>query len=280
MYTKKSSRCAKRLDGAVAVVTGAASGIGHALAHELHARGARLALIDSDGERLTEVTRTLGALALPLDVRDGAALADAAARVDRELGTPDLLFLNAGVAAVGPALDAPLDDVRWVFDVNVLGVLLGAQAFVPAMVSRGRGRVGVTASIAGLLPMPGMPVYGASKHALVGLAASMRIELAKTGVTVTTICPGQVRTGLHRATRYRNNGFRDLLERAPVRALGGDADHVARRALDATWEGAPTAVIGPERAFVWLHRWAPSAYLRVAATAARALGLIGNERAP
>jgi len=261
--------------GKNAVVTGAGSGIGLALARELSSRGARLALMDRDESALGRACDELGALPLPCDVRDDGAVADAAATVQRELGTVELLFANAGVATAGPTCSVPVDDDRWVLDVNVMGSIIVTRHFVPHMREAGRGRVTFTASIAGLVGAPGMAVYTASKFAVVGFAESLRVELHGTGVTVTTLCPGYVRTGLHHATRYHGAPYSELLERAP-RWAGLRPEQVARRGVDATLAGQAQVTLGIEKAGVWLRKVSPSAYASVAARASRAAGFFAE----
>ena len=267
----------KSLVGKSALVTGAASGIGLALARELAARGARLALMDCNEAALLEIADELDALPLVCDVRDDARVAEAAALVSRELGALDLLFANAGVAAIGPTCDVPIKDARWVLDVNVIGTLIVVRHFVPPMRRAGHGRVAFTASIAGLIGAPGMAAYTASKFAVVGLAESLRVELLSTGVTVTTICPGYVRTGLHRATRYHGEPFSGILDRAPG-WVGLSAEQVARRGVDATLAGDSQVTLGVEKAAVWLRRLSLSAYTTIAGRASRAAGLFDQER--
>lgn len=263
------------LVGACAVVTGAASGIGRALAEALAARGARLALIDVQAEELGRAARELGALGILADVRDEAAIAAAAARIEAELGPVELLFINAGVATVGPACQTPLTDVRWVLDTNAVGSIVVARSFVPRMVARRRGRVVFTASLAGLFGAPSMAGYSASKFAVVGFAESLRVELQPTGLTVTVVCPGYVRTGLHAATRYHHEGFRRFLDRAPER-LGLTPAQVAEATVAAACAGRPLLMLGPERVLVWLSRLWPGAYAALASRGARALGLLGS----
>lgn len=265
----------RELEGRVAVVTGAASGIGEALAHELARRGARLLLLDVAEERLAQVARGLGATAMPCDVRSNEDVRAAADRVAGWDDPPALLFVNAGVASVGPALTAPEDDVRWVFDVNVLGTMRVARAFAPAMMEAGSGGICFTASVAGLLGAPGMPVYSASKHAVVGFADALRVELLASGVTVTTLCPGFVRTGLHAATRYHEAGFARFLEAAPD-WLALRPEGVARAAVDATLEGSPQLAMGWERHAVGFSRRWPRLYARAASALGRRLGLVSG----
>lgn len=267
------------LRGRCAVVTGAASGIGRALAEELAARGASLALIDVNAPALERAAQPLSALAIAADVRDEPAIAAAARRIEAELGAVELLFINAGVATVGPACTTPIEDVRWVLEVNAVGSIIVARSFVPAMAARRGGHVAFTASLAGLIGAPGMSAYSASKFALMGFAEALRVELQGTNVSVTTVCPGYVRTGLHAATRYHHAGFRDFLDRAP-NLLGLTAPQVAAATIDAACAGQPLLTLGPERIFFWLSRISPRAYAALASRGARALGLFAREDAP
>jgi NADP-dependent 3-hydroxy acid dehydrogenase YdfG len=177
-----------------AVVTGAASGIGRALATRL-AGGARLVLADVQAPALAEVAVELGAVAVPTDVADWAAVeALAGAAPDAQL-----VCLNAGI--VGTVLGAPWEagPREWdrVLAVNVGGVVNGLRAFVPRLVASGRpGHILITASLAGLAAFPGGGVYGASKHAVVAIAEQTALALANTQVRVTVLCPALVRTAM------------------------------------------------------------------------------------
>jgi NADP-dependent 3-hydroxy acid dehydrogenase YdfG len=200
----------------VAVVTGAASGIGRALATRLAASGTRVVLADVDAAALADVAADLGATGVPTDVADRGAMVElASAAADAQL-----VCLNAGI--VGDALGAPweVDRHEWdaVFAVNVGGVLNGLQAFVPRMLASGRpGHVLITASLAGLATFPGGGAYGASKHAVVAVAEQAALALAGTAIGVTVLCPALVRTAM-----------------SPV---GDDPDDVAAEALAAVDQG-------------------------------------------
>lgn len=183
------------MDITSAVVTGAASGIGRALATRLRSAGAHVVLADSDAAALAEVAAELGAEAVPTDVSDpGAmdALAAAAPGVQ-------LVCLNAGI--VGKDLGAPwevsAEDWDNVFAVNVGGVTNGLRSFVPPMLAAGRpGHILITASLAGLVTFPTGGAYPASKHAVVAVAEQAALALADTPIGVTLLCPALVRTGM------------------------------------------------------------------------------------
>ena len=181
--------------GHVAVVTGAASGIGAALAARLAARGARLVLADVAREPLDRVAGRLGATALVTDVsrpEDVERLAEAAAGAR-------LACLNAGVTstAPGPVWEAPPDEWRRVLGVNLGGVVNGLRAFVPRLLAAGEpAGVLVTASLAGLATWPGGGPYAASKHAVVAVAEQAALALDGSPVRVTVLCPALVRSGM------------------------------------------------------------------------------------
>ena len=200
----------------VAVVTGGASGIGRAMADSFAGRGLTVVLADIEREALDVAVRELtesGATAVgaPMDVSDAGAVTVLAERVLTELGRVDVLCNNAGVVAPRrPLWEHTPDDWRWTLEVNLLGVANGIRAFVPAMIEAGRGHVVNTASIAGLTPIPGggNGAYSASKHAVVGLSETLRVELDEVApdVGVTVLCPGPVPSRIHESSRNRPAG--------------------------------------------------------------------------
>lgn len=177
-----------------AVVTGAASGIGRALAVRLSEAGTRLVLADLRAEPLAAVAVELNATAVPTDVSDLAAvqaLADAAADAD-------LVCLNAGiVGSLGDPWDISVAEWDAVFAVNVGGVLNGLRAFVPMLLASGRpANILITASLAGLAGFGGIGAYGPSKHAVVAIAEQAALALAGSAISVTVLCPSLVKTGM------------------------------------------------------------------------------------
>ncbi len=196
------------LDGRVAVVTGAAGGIGRALVDELLRAGCKVALADVDADALRATVAELRAddapvLGVETDVRFAAASERLRQETERELGPADVVCLNAGVSPSGRVIDTSEATWRWLFEVNVLGVVHGLRAFGPGLVERGRGHLVITASTAGLIPTPALGAYSATKHALVGLAGAARRELAASGVGVSLLCPANVRTRIHESERNR-----------------------------------------------------------------------------
>ncbi|NBC22925.1 MAG: SDR family NAD(P)-dependent oxidoreductase [Gammaproteobacteria bacterium] len=184
--------------GRVALITGAASGIGAAVARALGAAGARLALVDVNDAAGRALAEELDALYLHADVSRREDWQQALARCAETLGPPDFAHLNAGVMSVPadqapPAFeDLPERNLRRIVDVNLLGVAHGLQTLLPLM--RGRdGAVCVTASMVGLVPLPLDPMYAATKHALVGLVRSVAAT-SPAGLRINAICPGGVDT--------------------------------------------------------------------------------------
>jgi NAD(P)-dependent dehydrogenase (short-subunit alcohol dehydrogenase family) len=181
-----------------AVVTGAASGIGLALAQALLERGAQVWMADIDGQRVQQAATALGgkARAESLDVRDAAAVRRLIERVFTETGQLDFMFNNAGVGAAGEVRDFGPEHFDRLVDVNIRGVVNGVTAAYPLMVQQKHGHIVNTASLAGLVPVGLLTPYAMSKHAIVGLTGSLRLEAASHGVRVSAICPAAVDTPL------------------------------------------------------------------------------------
>ena len=199
------------LAGKAAFISGGASGIGLATAHALSREGMRVAIGDINPtalEQAAEGLRRAGADVCPvvLDVADPVSWSDAVGETERAFGLVQILCNNAGV---GPArsdvTEVPRQDWDWALRINLGGVFNGTQAFVGRMKAAGRGgHVVNTASILGLFPNGFHSAYVASKFAVVGLSESMRIELAPSGIGVSVLCPGFVRTPLrHTSQRLR-----------------------------------------------------------------------------
>jgi NADP-dependent 3-hydroxy acid dehydrogenase YdfG len=177
-------------EGKVAVVTGASRGIGAAVAHALHARGASIGLASRSGDDLG-LERSV---ALPTDVRERGqvqALVDATAE---RFGGIDLVVANAGVGAYGPLVELRADHLDEMIDTNVKGVLYVAAAAVPHLIARGGGDFVSVASEAGRRGLPNEAVYCASKFAQVGFTRALEHELRPHGIRCTNVCPGGVHT--------------------------------------------------------------------------------------
>ena len=227
--------------GAVALVTGGASGIGAGLGRELARRGAFVVLADRDGEDAqTEAARIAAAggraEGATLDVRDAAAVKALVTEVFARHGRLDYLFNNAGIAVGGEARELALEDWRDAVEVNLMGVVHGVQAAWPRMVGQGFGHVVNTASMAAFMATALAAPYGATKSATVGLSRALRVEGAALGLRVSVLCPGVVRTPILESGG-RHGRVRAFLDPELQKALWErtrpmDADAFARKSLD------------------------------------------------
>lgn len=222
----------EKLSGKVAVVTGAASGIGRALARHFAAEGMRLVIADIEEEPLESVAATLRdggseVEAAVFDVSEARALEALAERCVERFGGAHVLCNNAGVAAGGALWEVTLEDWNWIVGVNLFGVIHGIRAFLPRMLASGEeGHIVNTASIAGLVSPGFLGPYNVTKHAVVTLSETLHAELmasdAKVGVSV--LCPGWVQTRLHDSDRNRPGAAgapRDPDEEALRNIIGG-----------------------------------------------------------
>ncbi|MFD7095519.1 2,3-dihydro-2,3-dihydroxybenzoate dehydrogenase [Streptomyces xanthophaeus] len=213
-----------RLDGRVALVTGAARGIGEAVARTLAGLGATVAATDRSADTLTDLAHRLSLApagerpgrvhAYPLDVTDRAAVDRTVDRVGRELGPVDILVNVAGVLRTAPAAELTDEDWAQTFAVNVTGVFHTTRAVVGAMAQRGTGSIVTVASNAAGIPRTRMAAYAASKAASVMFTKCVGLEYAGSGVRCNTVCPGSTDTPMQRAL------WTD--PQAPQRVLDGD----------------------------------------------------------
>jgi short-subunit dehydrogenase len=202
----------KNLNGKVAAVTGAGSGIGRALAINLAQNGCHLALSDVNEAGLEETKALLKQYAVnittqKLDVSDKDAFYAWADQVVADHGKANLVFNNAGVALAGTVGDLSIEDYKWIMDINFYGVLYGTKAFLPHMENAGEGHIVNISSIFGLASQPLMSGYNASKFAVRGLTESLRQDLDIAGSCVSTTCvhPGGIKTNIAQSTRFNEN---------------------------------------------------------------------------
>ncbi len=185
------------LDGKVALVTGAASGIGRATSELLAERGARVCVVDRDTAGGGAVADAIGGIFVAADCGDTTDVDAAFARCEADLGGVDIAYLNAGIA-IGVADITALDDETYhrIQRVNVDGVVYGARAAVRAMKRRGGGAIVATSSLAGIIAFPTDPVYDGGKHFVVGFVRSLAPTLEPLGITINTVNPGITDTNI------------------------------------------------------------------------------------
>jgi len=206
--------------GKVAVVTGASRGIGAAIAHALHDRGASLGLASRSGDDLG-LERAVG---LPTDVRDRDQVRRLVDATVERFGGLDIVVANAGVGAYGPLADLRADHLDEMIDTNVKGVIYAVQAAIPHLIARGAGDVVSVASEAGRRGLPNEAVYCASKFAQVGLTRALDHELRPHGIRCTNVCPGGVHTDF--AIGDERGRTEDMPELAGMMTAGDVAEAV------------------------------------------------------
>lgn len=258
---------ARPLAGKNAVVTGGASGIGRATAELFAEKGAKLHLVDRNAELLAQTASELRARGTTVrthgvDVSDPAAVEKLASAVFAEDGAVDILHNNAGMGVGGPFTELTLEDIQRTVNVNLLGVAYGFHYFLPRMRKQGRpGHVVSTASGAGLVPIPMLAIYSASKHGVVALTEAVQAELAGEDVTFSVVCPGVIDT--------------PILRNSPQRGARMDVDRIERLAkkfaasprtvAEAVWHSYETkeVVVIAAPLFVnpawWIRRLSPRA---------------------
>ncbi|HSO75211.1 MAG TPA: SDR family NAD(P)-dependent oxidoreductase, partial [Blastocatellia bacterium] len=221
----------------VAIVTGAASGIGRALCEELSRNGAILVLADINTEGIqrfaSDLTRSgCRASAAHLDVSRQEEVQSLVDRVVAEHGRLDYMFNNAGIGVAGEVRDLSIDHWRRIVDINVWGVIYGTTSAYSVMVRQGFGHIVNTASLAGLIGYPTMTPYTTTKYAVVGLSTSLRAEARGLGVKVTAVCPGFIQTGIFDSSTTVRVSMADLVAQLPFKPIGaGKAAQVILRGV-------------------------------------------------
>jgi NAD(P)-dependent dehydrogenase (short-subunit alcohol dehydrogenase family) len=205
--------------------------------------------------------------AVELDVRDYPSFEHAAAEVMKRSGRIDYLFNNAGIDVVGEIDSYTLDDWNDVFDVNLRGVVHGIQAVYPIMIGQRSGHIVNTASLGGLVATPAHAAYSATKHAVVGLSKTLRVEAERHGVKVSILCPGAIRTAILTGGKYgrlpANADVAEIMKKIwePLRPMASDV--FAERALRAVLRGDAIVVLPHKYRAAWyLERLSPALSMR------------------
>jgi 3alpha(or 20beta)-hydroxysteroid dehydrogenase len=222
-----------RLDGKVAIITGAAGGIGAASARRFAAEGASLLLTDADSSGASQLAQELGGRAISRahDVTSESGWGAVAASALEAYGRVDILLNNAGVFLAAPLLETTLEDFQRVIQVNTVGVFLGMRALAPSMSAQRAGSIINVSSVAGLGGSPYLTAYAASKWAVRGMTKVVAKELAPFGVRVNSLHPGQIDTDMNARQREKTPELIDKLIRAIPMQRIGTPEEVADAAL-------------------------------------------------
>ncbi|MEO7246810.1 MAG: SDR family oxidoreductase, partial [Novosphingobium sp.] len=223
------------ISGKAAVVTGGGSGIGMGLAIELARQGARVGVADinlANARKVADAIAVAGgeAVALECDVCERPAIAAMRDAATAALGPVQLLFANAGATSFTPLIEMSDEDVDWIVQVNLMGVMNTTRAFLPGMIAAGGGHICATASMAGLLPgwMPVHVTYSAAKMGIIGMMMNLSIEMRAHNVFTTSYCPGGVASGMKANNgAYRPGKFGGPEAVGEVQFSGGDTTHSA-----------------------------------------------------
>jgi NAD(P)-dependent dehydrogenase (short-subunit alcohol dehydrogenase family) len=236
------------LRGKVAVITGGASGIGRALAEGFAAEGMKVVLADLDEQRLRDVEVALseaGTEVLPVvcDTSSEAAMQSLAEATLARFGAAHVLCNNAGVVGKGDAWSGPFSVWEWVVGINLYGVIHGIRSFLPIMHDQGEGHIVNTASMAGLMALPGAAMYNVTKTGVVALSEGLYLELKASGspVRVSALCPGFVKTNLLKGQRWDERlGAEPEPSRSPI------AQMIDTMLADGVEAGIPAAEVAAQ----------------------------------
>ena len=257
-------------------ITGAGSGFGEALAHRYAGAGYRVAVTDIDGERAEKVHAAVSSaggrgFAQQLDVTSGPDWDALYQQIMTEWGGLEILVNNAGVAAAGRLEDTPIEDWKWVLEIDLMGVVRGCHRFLPIMREQRHGKVVNFASFAGMVPVPEVSAYATAKSGVVALSEQLRVDLDRSGVNVTLVCPAYVQTRLLETFRSQDERHRETAERWMSRS-GVTAEKVADQVYKAVEKDEFLVLTHRETRWLWrMKRWFPERFYRTMVKIARKL---------
>lgn len=244
-------------------ITGASSGIGEALAHEMASQGARLVLSARRQDELErvrdEIERSDEHLVLPLDLTEEETHAGAVNQVLDRFSRVDVMVHNGGISQRSLVKDTSFEVDRRILEVDYLGTVSLTKALLPSMLERGEGRFVVVSSLVGYVATPYRSAYSAAKHALHGFFEALRAELYDDGIRVTMACPGYVRTRVSHNALTGDGSPQGTMDRA--QAQGMDPKDCARRIARTVAQGKAEVYVGGwEKYSVYIRRWCPPLY--------------------
>lgn len=264
----------ERFQDSVVAITGAASGIGRALAVEVAARGADVAISDIDEEGLAEAAdqaRRKGAevLTTTVDVADREAVHQWADEVVEHFGRVNVIVNNAGVSVTAAIDELSYEDFEWLMDINFWGVVYGTKAFLPYLRAADKGHIVNISSVFGIIGHPSQAAYNAAKFAVRGFTESVRaeLELEESSVSATSVHPGGVKTNIVRASRVEGTGVLDrtaeeLIEEFDTELARLTPEEAACQILDAVQKNKRRVLVGRDAQLIDLiQRCVPSSYM-------------------
>lgn len=246
------------------LITGAGSGLGAAMATRFAAGGWQVIVADRDSGRAESMAAELGdrGESVIMDVTEDADWERAVEHVREHHGHLDVLINNAGVAVGGSLEETPLDDWRWVININLMGVVAGCKAFAPMMRERGTGHIINVASFAGFAGAPQINAYGTAKAGVIAMSEMLRAELMPAGVNVSVLCPAFVRTRLTETMRAPDEKYHKRVERWMDQS-GVAAEDVAEVVWGAVEKPRFMLLTHANTRWLWrFKRWFPEMYFR------------------